>query len=78
MELICDADIWVLHETDSKVENEPEERSEGGLEKALRWAAGKRKETEEGVIEANFKLVILAESLYLGFWINWCKTDGML
>ena len=38
------------------------------LEKALRWAAGKRKDSndsEDGVEQANFKLVVLAESLYL-------------
>jgi len=59
--LIPDADIWVVPDVDAKT---PEgEKSESALEKALRWAAGKRKETgEDGVQQAN--LVVLAGSLY--------------
>ena len=62
-QLIPDADVWIVPDTDLKVENEPEERGESALEKALRWAAGKRKETDERVEQAN--LVVLAGSLYL-------------
>jgi len=66
--LIPDANVWVvpdIADVDAKVENGPrKEISESALEKALRWAAGKRKENEEdGVEQAN--LVVLAGSLYL-------------
>ena len=59
--LIPDADVWVVPDAD-------EEKSENALEKALRWAAGKRKENEEdGVVdhEQQANLVVLAGSLYL-------------
>ena len=56
--LIPDADVWVVPDGVG-----PEEKNtEVGLEKALRWAAGKKRE-EEGVEQAN--LVVLAGSLYL-------------
>ena len=61
MGLIPEAKIWIAPDVDTKVENG---LAESALEKALRWAAGKRKENEkEGVEEAN--LVVLAGSLYL-------------
>jgi len=57
--LIPDDNIWVAPGVDARVEE-----IESALEKALRWAAGKRKENEkEGVEQAN--LVVLAGSLYL-------------
>ena len=73
--LIPDADVWVVPDadaddvdSDAKVENGPKEKSESEMEKALRWAAGKRKENEDGdgedrVEQAN--LVVLAGSLFL-------------
>ena len=68
--LIPDANVWVIPDAadvDVKVENGLPEggKSENALEKALRWAAGKRKENneEDGVEQAN--LVVLAGSLYL-------------
>ena len=66
--LIPDANIWVIPDAadvDAKVENELPEvgESESALEKGLRWAAGKRKENEADVEQAN--LVVLAGSLYL-------------
>ena len=64
--LTPDANVWVVPDiADDKVENgPPREQSESALEKALRWAAGKRKvNKEDGVEQAN--LVVLAGSLYL-------------
>ena len=63
--LIPGANIWVVPDAadvDDKVKS-LERKSESALEKALRWAAGKRKENEDGVEQAN--LVVLAGSLYL-------------
>jgi folylpolyglutamate synthase len=65
--LIPDANVWVVPDAadvDTKAENGPSEggKSESTLEKALRWAAGKRKEEDE-IEQAN--LVVLAGSLYL-------------
>jgi folylpolyglutamate synthase/dihydrofolate synthase len=65
--LIPDANVWVVPDAadvDTKAENGPSEgeKSESALEKALRWAAGKRKEEDE-IEQAN--LVVLAGSLYL-------------
>ena len=61
-------------------ENGLEGKNVSVMEKALRWAAEKRKENEEdGVEQAN--LVVLAGSLYLvtdffiGFWISWYYRD---
>ena len=60
-ELSPDAEIWVVPDV---VENGPEGKGEGVLEKVLRWAARKRTENEkEGVEQTN--LVVLAGSLYL-------------
>ena len=68
--LVPDANVWVVPDAadvvdgDAQVENGPEGKNESAMEKALRWAAGKRKENEEdGVEQAN--LVVLAGSLYL-------------
>jgi dihydrofolate synthase len=63
--LIPDADVWVVPDAADVDAKTPEgKKSESALEKALRWAAGKRKETgEDGVEQAN--LVVLAGSLYL-------------
>ncbi|KAF8802769.1 hypothetical protein BYT27DRAFT_7215140 [Phlegmacium glaucopus] len=61
-ELISDAEVWVVPDLDPKVENG--NGPESDLEKSLRWAAGKRRKSdEEGVEETN--LVVLAGSLYL-------------
>ena len=54
-ELIPDAEVWVVPD----VNNGPE----SAVEKALRWAAGKRREGRGHVQQAN--LVVLAGSLYL-------------
>ena len=66
--LIPSANAWVVPDAtdvDTKVENvSRKEIKESALEKALRWAAGNRRENEEdGVEQAN--LVVLAGSLYL-------------
>ena len=66
--LIPDANVWVVPDVadvvEAKVENGTEGKNESAMEKALRWAAGKRKENEkDGVEQVN--LVVLAGSLYL-------------
>jgi folylpolyglutamate synthase/dihydropteroate synthase len=68
--LIPEANVWIVPDeadvVDAKIAsgNGPEEKVESVLEKALRWAAGKRKENKvDGAEVAN--LVVLAGSLYL-------------
>ena len=64
--LIPDADVLVVPDdaaADVDAKKTEGKKSQSALEKALRWAAGKRKETgEDGVRQAN--LVVLAGSLY--------------
>jgi len=59
--LMPDADVWVVPD---HVEDGPEEKTEVAMEKALRWAAGKKRENEKDKVE-QANLVVLAGSLYL-------------
>ena len=65
--LIPDANVWVVPDDAAEVENESQkkETSESALEKALSWAAEKRKENEEDGVVEQANLVVLAGSLYL-------------